>query len=856
MPSPIQTHGRRNVNWSKLLYRIACTHSSLSRPALLVLLHSLTSGKRLQTIDVHFLSQVLEVKDILLIPKDLRKRLVSALCMIWVDGDRRSQRACMQLLRVLCQISETKRMDVDLESSVLLDVLVGGLSSGDAVVRRNALHGLAHLVIAGIRPSLDIQTALHCLRDDSSDVRLGAMHLVWALRASNLDLQATTRRGSTDQARLTREVFLSFCMMINDNSPVVRSKTCTYLGTSDRIDTLLLLQTLSKELMEEFDKGGFGRPSSGKTSSKSNQKKSVAKGLAGSTLAMDVTLSGAFVLGVEDQFAAVRNSAVDAVSDLVLVSTRFAQKSLEFLVDILNDETESVRLNAINSLRRMAHIQATTMDVSEIESMSLILRDADQTIRHAAHRLLGVVRVSSIETLRLVVSLLDQNLGRFPEDKLSLFQCAQEIGRGSAEMIDSLIAQLLNLDHRFLPKEVPLEDDTYMGHLIVVFSAYSTGMAKRKLPKTVLQQLPYLRAKFPLLTPHLQSALSEEKMKEDNSAQSQLDSHAPLSDISTKLHTVLDTVTHFEADGKSKIAQTLLTNFLRDLECLCKSETIDSGVVRFARDYVNSCIIVLEIKESISIPHRRASIIELASRLLELTYRMQCMYMGLSRGCRGVLEIFGFFARLCWVVMRMTGWKGVEFRVDDFVQVLREQLPGVHRVMSIQGHGAWDGLFQSLKGPQNVSSTQLLQHLLDIIQNFTLFRIALPVGLRRARAKFESAAQQPVGRGGLCRIDVEARIWNAVDTSLWGVEVILPGGTTLFKPLASEYRPCGPYRFRLRTTVTVPVRDASEGGVVSVRIVRCVSSGWARVDEGMLRGRGMGVHAGQKGVVLTCGLDE
>ncbi|KND00027.1 uncharacterized protein SPPG_04373 [Spizellomyces punctatus DAOM BR117] len=819
MPSSTQTQGRRNVNWSKLLYRIARTHSSLSRPALLVLLHSLTSGKRLQTLDVHFLSQVLEVRDILLIPKDVRKRLVSALCMIWVDGDRRSQRACMQLLRVLCQISEMKRMDVDLESSVLLDVLVGGLSSGDAVVRRNALHGLAHLVIAGIRPSLDIQTALHCLRDDSSDVRLGAMHLVWALRASSLDLQATTRRGSTDQARLTREVFLSFCMMINDNCPVVRSKTCTYLGTSDRIDTLLLLQTLSKELMEVFDQGGFGRPSSGKTSSKSNQKKSAAKGLAGSTLAMDVTLSGAFVLGVEDQFAAVRNSAVDAVSDLVLVSTPFAQKSLEFLVDILNDETESVRLNAINSLRRMAHIQATTMDDSQIESMSLILRDADQTIRHAAHRLLGAVRVSSIETLRLVLSLLDQNLGRFPEDKLSLFQCAQEIGRGSAEMIDSLIAQLLNLDHRFLPKEVPLEDDTYMGHLIVVFSAYSTGMAKRKLPKTVLQQLPYLRAKFPLLAPHLQvpqSAPPEEKMREDNTLQStlqsQLDSHAPLSDITTKLHTVLDTVTHFEAEGKSQIAQRLLTNFLRDLECLCKSETIDSGVVRFARDYVNCCISVLKIKESISIPHRRASIMELASRLLELTYRMQCMYVGLSRGCKGVLEILGVFARICWVVMRMTGWEDVEFRVDEFVKVLREQMAGLHRVMSMQDHVACDGLFQSIKGLQKVSSTQLLQHLLGIIQKFPLFRITVPVALRRCRAKFESPAEIPIGRGGLCRVDVEARIWNAVDTSLWGVEVILPSGTTLFRPLASEYRPCGPYRFRLRTSITVRVRDASEGG--------------------------------------------
>lgn len=50
----------------------------------------------------------------------------------------------------------------------------------------------------------------------------------------------------------------------------------------------------------------------------------------------------------------VRTAAVDSLCELATQSPSFAILSLDFLVDMFNDEIEAVRLNAINSLRRIS----------------------------------------------------------------------------------------------------------------------------------------------------------------------------------------------------------------------------------------------------------------------------------------------------------------------------------------------------------------------------------------------------------------------------------------------------------------------------------------------------------------------
>ena len=62
----------------------------------------------------------------------------------------------------------------------------------------------------------------------------------------------------------------------------------------------------------------------------------------------------------------VRNAAIDSLCELATQSTSFANQSQDFLVDMFNDEIEGVRLNAINSIRKIAHHISLREDQLEI----------------------------------------------------------------------------------------------------------------------------------------------------------------------------------------------------------------------------------------------------------------------------------------------------------------------------------------------------------------------------------------------------------------------------------------------------------------------------------------------------------
>jgi integrator complex subunit 4 len=75
---------------------------------------------------------------------------------------------------------------------------------------------------------------------------------------------------------------------------------------------------------------------------------------------------GAFIHGLEDEFLEVRYECVNALWKLAVDCPEFAAKSIDFLVDMFNDEIESVRLSAIQSLSRITHYVLLTDDQIEI----------------------------------------------------------------------------------------------------------------------------------------------------------------------------------------------------------------------------------------------------------------------------------------------------------------------------------------------------------------------------------------------------------------------------------------------------------------------------------------------------------
>jgi integrator complex subunit 4 len=63
--------------------------------------------------------------------------------------------------------------------------------------------------------------------------------------------------------------------------------------------------------------------------------------------------SGAFVHGWEDEYYQVRSASVDSICELALQSDEFAKQAIEVLVDLFNDDTDTVRRSAIHSVARL-----------------------------------------------------------------------------------------------------------------------------------------------------------------------------------------------------------------------------------------------------------------------------------------------------------------------------------------------------------------------------------------------------------------------------------------------------------------------------------------------------------------------
>lgn len=269
----------------------------------------------------------------------------------------------------------------------------------------------------------------------------------------------------------------------------VRTQAASLLGSMTDVSSEFLHQTLDKKLMsnlrrkkslherytELFQSGEW---SSGKKWADDAPKEQVN---VATVSLMASGACGALVHGLEDEFLEVRTAAVDSMCRLALSNPPFAIMSLDFLVDMFNDEIEDVRLKAISSLTSISrHIilredqLETMLSALEVRFESngslwpwsfniffvFIQQDYSVEVREELHLMLGACKVSTQNCLLMVVQKVLDVLSKYPQDKLSAFGCMQRIGTKHPEICMSLVSQLLQ-DHPFFDSaEKDVEDPT------------------------------------------------------------------------------------------------------------------------------------------------------------------------------------------------------------------------------------------------------------------------------------------------------------------------------------------------------------------------------------------------------------
>ncbi|XP_053670022.1 integrator complex subunit 4 [Anopheles nili] len=412
------------------------------------------------------------------------------------------QRHAILLLGVFVLVSDAEKESLE---------LIGKYTdSSDARVRAQAFRSMLTLGERGVQlpPSL-YSRACASLTDDYECVRREALNMVFELGVRHPE-ELIKVQDSEQEVRMIDDAFGKVCSAICDLSMNIRTLAAELLGGMTMVSDEFLHQTLDKKLMSNMRKKrslhersaahfASGEWSSGKKWADDAPKEIIS---ADSVSLMASGACGALVQGLEDEFLEVRTASVNSMCKLALKNPLFAVTSLDFLVDMFNDEIEEVRLRAIYSLTSISrHI---ILREDQLETMLSSLEDYSVEVREGLHLMLGACKVSTKACLTLVVQKVLDVLLKYPEDRLSTFGCMQRVGQKHPEICMSITPQLLQ-DHPFFDSaERDVEDPAYVCVLIMLFNAAQYLPAMLSLfPETTIKHYAYLRDTMPNFVPRL-----------------------------------------------------------------------------------------------------------------------------------------------------------------------------------------------------------------------------------------------------------------------------------------------------------------------------------------------------------------
>ncbi|EDV92118.1 integrator complex subunit 4 [Drosophila grimshawi] len=384
------------------------------------------------------------------------------------------------------------------------------IDSQESGVRAQALHALLTLGERGAHlPPVLYKRAVEAMKDDYECVRKEALRLVHMLGNRHPDYILSAERQHED-IRMIDAAFSKVCEALCDLSLQIRVLAADLLGSMTAVSSEFLNQTLDKKLMSNLRRKrnaherGARLVTSGEWSSgKRWADDAPHEHLDARTISLIASgACGAYIHGLEDEFLEVRTAAVGSMCKLAMSRPEFAVTSLDFLVDMFNDEIEDVRLKAIYSLTAIArHIE---LREDQLEIMLGSLEDYSVDVREGLHLMLGACRVSTQSCLLMVVQKLLDVLAKYPQDRHSTYACMRKIGQKHPHLVMAVTGHLLYVHPFFETPERDVEDPAYLCVLILVFNAAEHQVPLISLlPTATHRHYAYLRDSMPKLVPQL-----------------------------------------------------------------------------------------------------------------------------------------------------------------------------------------------------------------------------------------------------------------------------------------------------------------------------------------------------------------
>ncbi|XP_033261691.1 integrator complex subunit 4 isoform X2 [Orcinus orca] len=756
----------------------------------------------------------------------IQMRLVDVACKHLTDTSHGVRNKCLQLLGNLGSLE--KSVTKDAEGLGVRDVqkIIGDyFSDQDPRVRTAAIKAMA----------------CKLLSDDYEQVRSAAVQLIWVV--SQLYPESIVPiPSSNEEIRLVDDAFGKICHMVSDSSWVVRVQASKLLGSMEQVSSHFLEQTLDKKLMSDLRRKRTaherakelytsGEFSSGRKWGDDAPKEEVDTGAVN---LIESGACGAFVHGLEDEMYEVRIAAVEALCMLAQSSPSFAEKCLDFLVDMFNDEIEEVRLQSIHTMRKISN--NITLREDQLDTVLAVLEDSSRDIREALHELLCCTNVSTKEGIHLALVELLKNLTKYPTDRDSIWKCLKFLGSRHPTLVLPLVPELLSTHPFFDTAEPDMDDPAYIAVLVLIFNAAKTCPTMPALfSDHTFRHYAYLRDSLSHLVPALRlpgrklvsSALSPNIMPHEDP------SHQFLQQSLERVYSLQ----HLDPQG----TQELLEFTIRDLQRLGELQSELAGVADFSATYLRCQLLLIKALQeklwNVAAPLylKQSDLASAAAKqIMEETYKMEFMYSGVENKQVVIIHHMRLQAKALQLIVTARTARGVDplfgmcekflQEVDFFQRCFIADLPHLQDSFV-------DKLLDLMPRLMTSKPAEVVKILHTMLRQSTFLHLPLPEQIHKASATIiepagESDNPLRFTSGLVVALDVDATLEHVQDPqSTVKVQVSYPDGQAqMIHPKPADFRNPGPGRHRLITQVYLSHTAWTEPCQVEVRLLLAYNS--------------------------------
>ncbi|XP_074917896.1 integrator complex subunit 4 isoform X2 [Chelonoidis abingdonii] len=773
----------------------------------------------------------------------VRMRLLDVACKYLTDSSHGVRNKCLQLIGYLGSVEKGATKEAESLAAKDVQKIIGDhFNDQDPRVRTAAIKAMLQLHERGLKLQQTIYSqACKLLSDDYEQVRSAAVQLIWVL--SQLYPESIVPiPSSNEEIRLVDDAFGKICHMVSDGSWVVRVQAAKLLGSMQQVSSHFLEQTLDKKLMSDLRRKrtaherakelySSGEFSSGRKWGDDAPKEEIDTGAVN---LIESGACGAFVHGLEDEMYEVRIAAVEALCMLAQSSQSFAEKCLDFLVDMFNDEIEEVRLQSIHTMRKISN--NITLREDQLDTVLAVLEDSSRDIREALHELLCCTNVSTKEGIHLALVELLKNLTKYPTDRESIWKCLKFLGCRHPTLVLPLVPELLSTHPFFDTPEPDMDDPAYIAVLVLIFNAAKTCPTMPALfSDHTFRHYAYLRDSLSHLVPPLR--LPGRKLVSSPVSPSVTPHEDPSQQFLQQSLERVYSLQHLDPQS----TQELLEFTIRDLQRLGELQSELAGVADFSATYLRCQLLLIKALQeklwNVAAPlylKQNALASAAAKQIMEETYKMEFMYSGVENRQVVIIHHMRLQAKALQLIVTARTTRGVEplfgmcenflQEVDSFQRCFISELP--HMQDSFV-----DKLLDLMPRLVTSKPSEAVKILQTTLRQSAFLHLPLPEQIHRATATIiepagESDNPLRFTSGLVVALDVDATLEHVQDPqSTVKVQVLYPDGQTqLIHPKPADFRNPGPGRHRLITQVYLSHTAWTEPCQIEVRLLLAYNS--------------------------------